>query len=150
MAITMSASRAVAPVVARKAAVRVGGARISARKQFSGVAVSSATRIAAPSRTSSVVVQAIRDGAKLDRKLRVLVVGGGPSGAVAADDLAKGGVEVIMIERKMDNCKVCARHETHIIICTARLPQKSSLIRICIVIIFSRSHLQPSRLGVLL
>ena len=41
------------------------------------------------------------------RKLRVAVVGGGPAGASAADELAKQGVETFLIERKMDNCKPC-------------------------------------------
>lgn len=42
----------------------------------------------------------------LDRPLRVAVIGGGPSGACAAESLAKGGCEAFLIERKMDNCKV--------------------------------------------
>jgi geranylgeranyl reductase len=52
---------------------------------------------------------AVKDGAVLPegRKLRVAVIGGGPSGACAAETLAKGGVEAFLIERKMDNCKVC-------------------------------------------
>ena len=41
------------------------------------------------------------------RKLRVAVVGGGPAGASAADQLAMDGVETYLIERKMDNCKPC-------------------------------------------
>mmetsp|Transcript_10438 Transcript_10438/g.28519 ORF Transcript_10438/g.28519 Transcript_10438/m.28519 type:complete len:501 (-) Transcript_10438:612-2114(-) len=56
---------------------------------------------------SSVAMQAIKDGTKLDRPLRVAVVGGGPSGACAAETLAKGGVETYLIERKLDNCKPC-------------------------------------------
>ncbi len=51
-------------------------------------------------------MQAVRDGAVLDRPLRVAVVGGGPSGACAAETLAKAGIETYLIERKMDNCKV--------------------------------------------
>ncbi len=35
------------------------------------------------------------------------VVGGGPSGACAAETLAKAGIETYLIERKMDNCKPC-------------------------------------------
>ena len=42
-----------------------------------------------------------------DRKLKVAVVGGGPSGACAAETLAKAGIETYMIERKLDNCKPC-------------------------------------------
>lgn len=55
-------------------------------------------------------VCAVKDGTPLDRKLRVAVIGGGPSGACAAESLAKGGVEAFLIERKMDNCKVRSRH----------------------------------------
>jgi geranylgeranyl reductase len=52
---------------------------------------------------------AVKDGQVIPegRKLRVAVIGGGPSGACAAETLAKGGVEAFLIERKMDNCKVC-------------------------------------------
>jgi geranylgeranyl diphosphate/geranylgeranyl-bacteriochlorophyllide a reductase len=41
------------------------------------------------------------------RRLRVAVVGGGPAGGAAAEALAKGGVETVLIERKLDNCKPC-------------------------------------------
>ena len=34
-------------------------------------------------------------------------MGGGPSGACAADTLASAGIETFLIERKMDNCKPC-------------------------------------------
>lgn len=54
----------------------------------------------------SLVVYAVKDGATLDRPLRVAVVGGGPAGACTAETLAKGGIETYMFERKMDNCKV--------------------------------------------
>lgn len=50
---------------------------------------------------------AVRDGAKLDRPLRVAVIGGGPAGACTAETLAEGGIETYLIERKLDNCKVC-------------------------------------------
>ncbi len=52
-----------------------------------------------------LVVYAVKDGATLDRPLRVAVVGGGPAGACTAETLAKGGIETYMFERKMDNCK---------------------------------------------
>jgi len=58
------------------------------------------------SRASMVCSAGIKDGEKLDRPLRVAVVGGGPSGSCTAETLAKGGVETFLIERKMDNCKV--------------------------------------------
>ncbi|QHO44828.1 Geranylgeranyl diphosphate reductase [Arachis hypogaea] len=41
------------------------------------------------------------------RNLRVAIVGGGPAGGSAAETLAKGGIETFLIERKMDNCKLC-------------------------------------------
>ncbi|MCX6180008.1 MAG: geranylgeranyl diphosphate reductase [Chlorobiales bacterium] len=37
----------------------------------------------------------------------VAVIGGGPSGAVAAADLAKAGVSTILIERNLENVKPC-------------------------------------------
>lgn len=43
----------------------------------------------------------------LSMKLRVAVVGGGPAGACAAETLAKSGIETVLFERKMDNCKPC-------------------------------------------
>ena len=65
------------------------------------------------SRRAALLIAAatVKDGAKLDRKLRVAVIGGGPSGACAAETLAEGGVETFLIERKMDNCKVSRRGE---------------------------------------
>ncbi|RWW22096.1 hypothetical protein GW17_00013736 [Ensete ventricosum] len=54
------------------------------------------------------VVRASRTSPRLNgRKLRVAVVGGGPAGGSAAEALAKGGVETMLIERKLDNCKPC-------------------------------------------
>ncbi|XP_073147131.1 geranylgeranyl diphosphate reductase, chloroplastic-like [Henckelia pumila] len=41
------------------------------------------------------------------RDLKVAVVGGGPAGGSAAETLAKGGIETILFERKLDNCKPC-------------------------------------------
>jgi hypothetical protein len=57
-------------------------------------------------RAGALRVCAIKDGAVLDRKLRVAVIGGGPSGACTAETLAAGGIETFLIERKLDNCKV--------------------------------------------
>ncbi len=69
--------------------------------------VNAVRRLTSSSRASVAARAAVRDGASLDgRKLRVAVIGGGPSGACAAETLAKGGVEAFLIERKMDNCKV--------------------------------------------
>merc|ERR1719182_668525 len=42
------------------------------------------------------------------RKFRVAVVGGGPSGASAAEIFAEEpNIETIFFEKKMDNCKPC-------------------------------------------
>merc|ERR1719199_1724500 len=67
--------------------------------------VAKAAKASVGTRAHTVEVKAA--GAKLGRKLKVAVVGGGPSGACAAETLAKGGVETYLIERKMDNCKPC-------------------------------------------
>ena len=37
----------------------------------------------------------------------VAVIGGGPSGAVAAAELARGGVSTVLLERNFDNVKPC-------------------------------------------
>jgi thioredoxin reductase len=95
-----------AALASRAPALRVGGARTAARKQINTKLAVEGPRVRGPASQRAVHVLATRDGEKLGRKLRVAVVGGGPSGACAADDLAKGGVEVFMFERKMDNCKV--------------------------------------------
>ena len=89
----------------RPAAFRVGGVRTAQRKAIMAPSVASPA-ISGSGRGLSVRAQGTRDGQKLDRKLRVAVVGGGPAGACTADELAKGGVETFMFERKMDNCKV--------------------------------------------
>ncbi|XP_073146862.1 geranylgeranyl diphosphate reductase, chloroplastic-like [Henckelia pumila] len=53
-------------------------------------------------------IKASKSGPKLaGRNLKVAVVGGGPAGGSAAETLAKGGVETILFERKLDNCKPC-------------------------------------------
>ncbi|EPS57777.1 geranylgeranyl reductase, partial [Genlisea aurea] len=53
-------------------------------------------------------ITASASGSRLTgRNLRVAVVGGGPAGGAAAETLAKGGIETILIERKLDNCKPC-------------------------------------------
>lgn len=62
-------------------------------------------RVSAP----AVCAAAMRDGAVLDRPLRVVVVGGGPSGACAAETLAQNGIDTVLLERKMNNCKVPPR-----------------------------------------
>ena len=59
-----------------------------------------------------MMTRAVKDGAVLDRPLRVGVIGGGPSGACTAETLAKAGIETYLLERKMDNCKVSSLFKT--------------------------------------
>lgn len=105
---TKQAAAMAAPVVARASFSRAPAVAPQAAA-FAGVAPlsrRSATRAVRSSR-AALKVQAIRDGQAIEgRKLRVAVIGGGPSGACAAETLAKGGCEAFLIERKMDNCKV--------------------------------------------
>lgn len=71
--------------------------------------IASVSMVKKAERSLSQKVFAVADGTVLDRPLRVAVIGGGPSGACAAETLAKGGVETFLLERKMDNCKVRGR-----------------------------------------
>lgn len=122
MALSQKSSNAVGSVCGSKNVVnapcRVASSRAarplrstSVRKcAFSGVQLvrSVAQRVNTRSgRTSAQVVYAIKDGATLDRPLRVAVIGGGPAGACAAETLSKGGIETFLFERKLDNCKPC-------------------------------------------
>ena len=76
------------------------------QSSFAGTKMNITAENRSMSRGGELVVHAVRDGATLDRPLRVAVVGGGPSGACTAETLAKGGCETYLIERKLDNAKV--------------------------------------------
>jgi len=53
---------------------------------------------------------ATRSRSALEMKYRVAVVGGGPSGACAAEIFAQEkNVETVLFERKLDNAKPCGR-----------------------------------------
>ncbi|CAN0097711.1 unnamed protein product, partial [Heterosigma akashiwo] len=53
------------------------------------------------------VVRAQKSG-MLEMKYRVAVIGGGPSGSCAAEELARDkNIETVLFERKMDNAKPC-------------------------------------------
>jgi len=57
--------------------------------------------------TTTVAHRAAADSA-LCMKYKVAVVGGGPSGACAAEIFAQEkGIDTVMFERKMDNAKPC-------------------------------------------
>jgi geranylgeranyl reductase len=56
----------------------------------------------------TTIAKAEPSGVTPARKFRVAVVGGGPSGASAAEIFADApNVETVLFERKMDNCKPC-------------------------------------------
>ena len=84
-------------------------ASTSSASQFTGQRVMFRAQKCKPSRKAATLsVRAVKDGAMLDRPLRVAVIGGGPSGACTAETLAQAGIETYLLERKMDNCKVNA------------------------------------------
>ena len=48
------------------------------------------------------------NGSNMDMRYKVAVIGGGPSGACAAEIFAQErGIDTVMFERKMDNAKPC-------------------------------------------
>ena len=57
---------------------------------------------------STPVAHKVASDSALCMKYKVAVVGGGPSGACAAEIFAQEkGIETVMFERKMDNAKPC-------------------------------------------
>ena len=40
--------------------------------------------------------------------MQVIIAGGGPAGAVAAEKLSASGIRTILFERSLDNDKTCA------------------------------------------
>jgi heterodisulfide reductase subunit A-like polyferredoxin len=122
-----------APVVAQRTmnvnkASAFMGAPVGQRFQVAkSISINKSQQVNA-GRSLSVQVNAVRDGTPLDRPLRVAVIGGGPSGACAAETLAQGGVEAFLIERKMDNCKVNIKIDhSSCIFCVASLSFNSSI-----------------------
>ena len=59
-------------------------------------------------RTTPVVHKASVSSSALCMKYKVAVVGGGPSGACAAEIFAQEkGIDTVLFERKLDNAKPC-------------------------------------------
>lgn len=57
---------------------------------------------------TSISKNAIKSTSALDMKYKVAVVGGGPSGACAAEIFAQEkGIDTVLFERKLDNAKPC-------------------------------------------
>ena len=108
-----TSTRAMAPVRVGRVGRVARSSNGAAPAGFAGVQVQHTLRAARAGRkaANAVMAAAIKTGATIDgRKLRVAVIGGGPSGACAAETLAKNGIEAFLIERKLDNCKVrCCR-----------------------------------------
>jgi len=58
--------------------------------------------------SQSTVSHRVASSSSLDMRYKVAVVGGGPSGACAAEIFAQEkGIDTVMFERKMDNAKPC-------------------------------------------
>jgi len=61
-----------------------------------------------PSAFSGSALKAASNGSSMDMRYKVAVIGGGPSGACAAEIFAQEkGIDTVLIERKMDNAKPC-------------------------------------------
>ena len=89
-------------------------ARVAFSSSMAGQKLKASQHSGRAERAAALLVSAVKDGAVLDRKLRVAVIGGGPSGACTAETLAKGGIETFLIERKLDNCKVGDKISAHL------------------------------------
>jgi geranylgeranyl reductase len=57
---------------------------------------------------TSVAQNAVSSGSNMEMRYKVAVIGGGPSGACAAEIFAQErSIDTVMFERKMDNAKPC-------------------------------------------
>ena len=84
----------------------------STKMKFSLLALASVTASASAFSPSAFAGKAVKSGAhsasSLCMKYKVAVVGGGPSGACAAEIFAQEkGIDTVMFERKLDNAKPC-------------------------------------------
>ena len=81
--------------------------------RFSIVAIAGFTTVSAFTHSSfmgktSIAKNAVKSSSSLEMKYKVAVVGGGPSGACAAEIFAQEkGIDTVMFERKLDNAKPC-------------------------------------------
>lgn len=79
---------------------------ILAITSFAGVAT--AFTPSSFTQSSSSTLGAVSNGSNMDMRYKVAVVGGGPSGACAAEIFAQEkGIDTVMFERKLDNAKPC-------------------------------------------
>ena len=57
---------------------------------------------------TTISKNAVKSSSALEMKYKVAVVGGGPSGACAAEIFAQEkGIDTVLFERKLDNAKPC-------------------------------------------
>ena len=102
-----SSSKAAQPIGGLRAPINSSSnVRVAFSSSMVGQKLKASQQSVRAERAAALLVSAVKDGAVLDRKLRVAVIGGGPSGACTAETLANGGIETFLIERKLDNCKV--------------------------------------------
>ena len=72
----------------------------------------------------------------LEAKFKVAVIGGGPSGASAAEMLAQNpNIECVLFERKMDNAKPCGGAIPVCMIEEFKLPAEIIDRKVCLTII---------------
>lgn len=75
---------------------------------IASVLVGSAASFTPSSFINGGVSHSVASTSSLDMKYKVAVVGGGPSGACAAEIFAQEkNIDTVMFERKMDNAKPC-------------------------------------------
>jgi geranylgeranyl diphosphate/geranylgeranyl-bacteriochlorophyllide a reductase len=75
---------------------------------IAALVISSVTAFSPSSFTGSSVAHLPASSSALCMKYKVAVVGGGPSGACAAEIFAQEkGIDTVLFERKLDNAKPC-------------------------------------------
>lgn len=75
---------------------------------LSGLAASASAFAPSSFTSTTPVAHRVASSSALDMKYKVAVVGGGPSGACAAEIFAQDkNIETVMFERKMNNAKPC-------------------------------------------
>lgn len=79
----------------------------------------------------------IASSSSLSMKYKVAVVGGGPSGACAAEIFAQEkGIETVMFERKMDNAKPCGGAIPLCMVGEFNLPETVVDRKVCFLLLF--------------
>lgn len=75
---------------------------------LASLAITSAAAFTPSSFNGARVANSVSSSSALDMKYKVAVVGGGPSGACAAEIFAQEkSIDTVLFERKLDNAKPC-------------------------------------------